>query len=49
MNKKITILVVSIIAFLVAVGGLTYAYIRSSKVQSNPNTINTLTCLDMKL
>ena len=49
MNKKVTILVVSIIAFLVAVGGLTYAYIRSSKVQTNPNTINTLTCLDLSL
>ena len=49
MNKKVTILIVSIIGFLVAIGGLTYAYIRSAKVQTNPNTINTLTCLDLSL
>ena len=48
-KKSRNIILLSILSVLIVVIGTTYAYIRSSKVQSDPNTINTLTCLDLSL
>ena len=49
MKDKKIVLIVSIVGFLLVISGLTFAYIRKTTVQTNNNTINTLTCLNIEM
>jgi len=46
-NKTMRILIISIIGVAVLFGGISYAYLRSTKVADNPEVVTTLTCLDI--
>ncbi len=46
-DKKVVILIASIVGFLLVISGLTYAYIRKGTIQEGTNDISTLTCLDI--
>ena len=48
-KNKIITLAITIIAFIIVVSGVSYAYIKVNRTQVNNNEINTLTCLDVTL
>ena len=50
MNKKsLIILIVSISSFLILIAGVTYAYLKTTAIQSDSNVISTLNCLEVTM
>ena len=50
MNKKsLIILIVSISSFLILIAGVTYAYLKTTAIQSDSNIISTLNCLEVTM